>query len=309
MKNRLLIVLLLISCFAFTAKAQQGVQRSFFDERGFVGLETVELDVLADTIAVLFHRRNDIIWYRVVYRVIDMRDRQNHRLYFPVRPDHPRYRNLFQVIMEAVINDGLTVYERGMEFKPTFDRPLTMEDLRSNLQLRVESEFDENAYLIEIDALGTPRLNNANFAFYMRDQLKFVIQEIVFFNKRTSRMYTSILSIAPLYSAHPHRQEANAALAFHTSILFWVPFQTLRPFLARQHVINVANQAQRLTFDDFFALRMFSSYIVADDNTFGRSLLDYEGVIDEARFGQFLRDRQRRIETEIMNLEQDLWEW
>ena len=309
MKNRLLIVLLFISCAAFTAKAQDRTQMPFFDERGLVRLQTQELDALADTIATVWHRTNDIVWQRTVYRIIDMRDKQNHRLYFPVRPDNREYRNLFKVILDAICNNGLTVYERGVEFQPRYDRPLTPEDLRSNLQLRIESEFDENAYLINIDAIGAPYIDEGNFSYYMRDQLKFVIQEIVFFNRHTSRMYTKILGIAPLYSAHPHRQTANLAAAFQTSILFWVLFDDLRPFLARQYVINTSNEVQRVTFDDFFALKMYNSYLLGDQNVFGRTLLDYDRVIDEQRLEQFIRLEQNRIETELMNFEQDLWEW
>ena len=309
MKSRFLIVLLLLSCFAFAAKAQDRTHQSFFDERGFVSVPTVSLDVLADTIATVWHRQNDIVWQRTVFRVIDMRDRQNHRLYFPIRADHPTHRNLFNVILDAVVNHGLTAYERGIEFMPRFDRPLTPEDLRSNLQLRVEDEFDENSYLIGIDAFGAPYIIIANFASYMRDQLKFVIKEEIFFNRHTSRLYSQIVAIAPLYIAHPHRQTVNLATAFHTSILFWVPFKPLRPFLARQLIINPTNSAQRFTFDDFFALRMFSSYILGGPNIMGRTLLDYAAVIDEHLLERFIRLEQNRVQTELMNFEQDLWEW
>jgi len=310
MKKRFLIALLFVPCFAVVTNAQeQRTHLSFFDERGIPRIQTVELDALADTIAVVWHRANDIVWERRVFRIIDMRMLQNHRLYFPIRPDHPRYRNLFKVILDAVLEGGLTAYERGVEFRPRYDRPLTPEDLRANLQLRVESEFDENAYLINIDAFGAPHLNAYNFAYYMRDQLKFVIEEVIFFNKHTSRLYTKIIGIAPMYSAHPHRQETSPMTAFHTSILFWVLFDELRPHLARQHMINTGNQAQRLTFDDFFALRMFNSYLLGDDNMLGRTLLDFDRVIDERHLEQFIRREQRRIETELMNFEQDLWEW
>lgn len=308
MKNRFLIVLLFASCIAFTTKAQKTVF-PFFDERGMVRSETVELDALADTIAVITHRADDIVWMRTIYRVVDMREKQNYRLYFPVRYDNPTYRNLFKVILDAVCDDGLTVYERGVEFKPRYDRPLSGEDLQANMQLKKESEDEENSYLIEADALGNPKLNVDNFTYYVRDQLKYVFQEIVFFDKHTSRLYTKIIGIAPLYSAHPYKQNASAMSAFHTSILFWVLFDELRPYLAKQYIINNGNELQRLTFDDFFAQKMYSSYLLGDDNQFGRMLLDYDKVIPEAHFEQFIKKEQKRIETELLNFEQDLWEY
>ena len=308
MKKRFLIVLLLASCFAFVTKAQK-TQFSFFDERGLVRLQTIEFDALADTIAVMSHRSDDIVWMRTVYRVIDMREKQNYRLYFPVRYDNPNYKNLFKVILDAICEDGLTAYERGVEFIPRYDRPLTAEDLQANMQLPKETEGEENSYLIEVDALGTPQLNVDNFTYYVRDQLKYVIQEVVFFDKHTSRLYSKILGIAPLYSAHPYKQDATAILSLRTSLLFWVLFDDLRPYLAKNLVINTSNELQRMTFDDFFVQKLYSDYLLGDNNVFGRMLLDYDKVIDESRFEAFIKKEQKRIETELLNFEQDLWEY
>ena len=308
MKKSFLIILLFVSCVSFTAKAQR-TQFSFFDERGLVRLQTTELDALADTIAVVSHRADDVVWMRMVYRVVDMREKQNYRLYFPTRYDNPTYKNLFKVILDAICNDGLTAYERGVEFLPRYDRPLTAEDLQANTQLPKETEDEENSYLIEANALGSPVLNVDNFSYYVRDQLKYVVQEIIFFDKHTSRLYTKIIGIAPLYSAHPHKQNSSAMASLHTSILFWVLFDELRPYLARQYVINTTNELQRLTFDDFFAQKMYSSYLLGDNNVFGRMLLDYDRVVDEKRFEEYIKKEQKRIETELLNFEQDLWEY
>jgi hypothetical protein len=37
----------------------------------------------------------------------------------------------------------------------------------------------------------------------VKNQLKFLTQEIVFFDKHSSRMYSKIMAIAPLYALHP----------------------------------------------------------------------------------------------------------
>lgn len=309
MKNKFSTIILLFAfCGVFTAKAQK-TQLPFFDQTGNIRLQTTELDVLADTIATISHRADDIVWARVVYRVIDMREKQNYRLYFPVRYDNPSYRNLFKVMLDAVCEDGLTVYERGVEFLPRYDRPLSAEDLQANTQLAKESEDEENSYLIEADALGTPTLNNDNFTYYVRNQLKYIIQEVIFFDKHTSRLYTKIIGIAPLYSDHPHKQNASAMSALHTSILFWILFDDLRPYLAKQYVINSGNEVQRLTFDEFFSQKLYGSYLLGDNNMFGRMLLEYDKVIDEERFEEYVKKEQKRIETELMNFEQDLWEY
>ena len=292
MRNRHSIVVLLFALCSLCSVEAQKTAFPFFDQSGKIRLQTTELDALADTIAVISHRADDIVWARVVYRVIDMREKQNYRLYFPTRYDNPTYRNLFKVMLDAICEDGLTAYERGVEFLPQYSRPLTAEDLQANTQLPKESEDEENAYLIEADALGTPTLNVDNFSYYVKNQLKYIIQEVIFFDKHSSRLYSKIIGIAPMYSAHPHKQDASAMSSLHTSILFWVLFDDLRPSM-----------------DEFFAQRLYSSYLLGDNNMFGRMLLDYDQMVDEEKFEAYVKKEQKRIETELLNFEQDLWEY
>lgn len=310
MKNFSAVVLLSI-LFLLPAQMQaQKTPKPFFDPSGQIRIQTTELDALADTIAVVYHRHDDIVWSRVVYRIIDMRDKQNYQLYFPVRPDNPYYRNLFKVILDGVCGGGLTPYERGRELKPKYDMILEPADLRANSILPKERDTDPNSYLIEVDAAGSPYINNDVFAEYSKDLLKYVIQEVVFFNKHTSRMYSKIMGIAPLYSANPDKVSArNGAQSLQFSILFWVLFDELRPFLARQYVIPNGNETQRLTFDEFFAQKLYAHYLLGDDNVYTKMLLDYEKIVDVEVYEEFIKKEQQRIETEMLNFEQDLWEY
>jgi len=58
-----------------------------------------------------------------------------------------------------------------------------------------------------------------------------------------------------------------------------------------------------LTYDEFFAQKLYSSYLLGDSNMFNRMLLDY--VVDPVK----IKKEQDRLETELMNVEQDLWEY
>ena len=79
------------------AQAQHKVI-SFFDEVGSARIQTEEFSAVHDTIVMVDHRIDDVIWARYVYRIIDMRYKQNYQLYFPTRADDPDYRSLFCVI-------------------------------------------------------------------------------------------------------------------------------------------------------------------------------------------------------------------
>ena len=152
-----------------------------------------------------------------------------------------------------------------------------------------------------------PTLSAYAYKDYVKNQLKFLIQEIVFFDKHTSRLYTKIMAIAPLYAL----TEQNVTLDnstdkwsyFQSSVLCWFHFDELRPYLARQYVIPNENNSQRLTFDEFFAQKFYSDYLLGDSNLNNRMLLQY--LIDPNK----IRKEQKRLETELLNFEQDLWEY
>ena len=73
--------------------------------------------------------------------------------------------------------------------------------------------------------------------------------------------------------------------------------------MSKQYVIPNGNETQRLTYDEFFTQKLYSSYIVGDGNMLNRMLLQYVQDPDK------IRKEQKRIETEILNAEQDLWEY
>lgn len=303
-------VVILIAALAFTSFAnaqnsnanannsQQPI--SFFNEIGAVNLQTREMDAMADTIAVVNHRKDDIVWSRTVYRVIDMRFKQNYQLYFPTRPTDT-YRSLFRVMVDAIA-DGINVYRRN----PRDIKPMWNEKLNGAELSRVFA-FDEDQFnnIVQVDTITNQRsVNMEQYMQYVKNQLKFLIQEVVFFDKHSSRLYSKIIAIAPLYALHPDNMEdKNTMNYFRNSVLCWVAFDELRPYLVKQMVISNGNDTERLTFDDFFVQKLYDSYLLGDSNMYSRMLLDY--LANDSK----MKAEQKRIETELMNFEQDLWEY
>ena len=91
--------------------------------------------------------------------------------------------------------------------------------------------------------------------------------------------------------------------ALNQSIMFWIPFDALRPYMAMQYAIPNRNETKRVTYDEFFRKRLFTSYIVGEGNMYNRWIPDYSGTPAE------VRKEQERIATELLNFEQDLWEY
>lgn len=299
MKKQILIISFLGLFFIGNNIKAQETYQSFFDDIGNINLHTTELDALADTIAVIKHRAEDITWSRVVYRVIDMRDKQNFQLYFPTRPSN-QHQSLFRVMLNAVVG-GINVYARNpRDIKPEFDNLLNGDELS---RIFAYDEIMDNN-LIQVDPITEERsLNQDQYMRYIRNQLKFLIQEVIFFDTHTSRLYSKIIAIAPMYALHPDNMVSNDSMAyFRNSVLCWFSFDELRPFLMKHLIIPDGNNSQKMTFDDFFSQKLYSSYLLGDSNMYSRMLLEYS--VDE----NVLKAEQKRIETELMNIEQDLWE-
>lgn len=294
------ILLVVISLFVVSNKTNAQKTLQFFDEIGVEKLQTAEMNAMADTIAVVNHRWDDIAWSRTVYRVIDMRDKQNFQLYFPTRPND-QYRSLFRVMLDAVAN-GINVYKRDpRDIKPSWKDVLTGYELS---RVFAYDESTENN-LLQVDTITEQRSVGVDqYARYIRNQLKFLIQEKIFFDKHTSRMYSKIMAIAPLYALHPDNMDSKESMAyFRNSVICWFAFDELRPYLIRQFVVPKGNDTERMTFDDFFNQKMYSSYLLGESSTYGRMLLEY--AVDE----DALRAEQKRIDTELINFEEDLWEY
>lgn len=279
----------------------------FFDEKGTVRLQTLEMDAMADTIATVYHRSDDVVWSRVVYKIIDMRDKQNYQLYFPTRPND-EYESLFRLMLTA-ITQGVPMYRRNArEIKPMWDEQLTGNDLS---QAFAYNEYREDN-LIQVDPVtNEATISDYQYQLYVRNQIKFLIQEVFFFDKHYSRLYSKIMAIAPLYALNPDNIEANNSMRyFQNSILGWFAFDDLRPLMIKQLVIPKKNDTQRLTFDDFFVQNLYSSYLLGDSNMYNRMLLDYGTIIaDTTQFTNYIKSEQNQIQTDLLNFEMDMWEY
>jgi len=282
----------------------QEKQISFFNKKGNINFQTSELDALADTISIVNHRWDDVVWSRTVYKIIDMRDKQNYQLYFPMRAND-QYKSLFRLMLEAICKDkGVPVYRRSArDIVPSYEDSTRLKGEELSQVFAYNENKDNN--LIQIDPVTKQaKISNDQYYNYVNNQFKFLIQEVIFFDKHTSRLYQDITGIAPLYSLHPDNTETKNPIKFlQQSVLCWFAFAELRPFLARQYVIPKGDGTQRLTYDEFFSQKLYSTYLLGDENMFNRTLL--ESQVSASK----IRKEQNRIETEILNFEEDLWEY
>ena len=308
MKKVIIFVLALTSCVATYAQHPA----SFFDDLGNIRIETKELQESADTLVSIFHRSDDIVWSRVVYRIVDMRYKQNYQLYTPVIATDPLYSSLFRTMLRA-IEKGMPIYAKSFtqgDVRPYFNEaPIAKEDIPTLLNTDVTGEGDSDIsssanMLLNYNAAKDSLFFSSSpyYEGFVRNQLKFMIQEVVFFDRHYSRLYSKIMAIAPMHT--PHNVETMTPMdALYNQILFWVPYDAFRPYMAQQYVTPRGNDSKRVTFDDFFSLKLYSSYLVGINNIYSRMIPEVAETYED------VQKEQQKIETELLKVEQDMWEY
>ena len=317
MKKISILVFVLLSSVMMSAQFQID---SFFDEMGNVNLTTKQSSESYSGKMTITHRVDDVAWARIVYRVIDMRFKQNYQLYAPVSPDDPQYRSLFRTML-AAIQDGMPVYEKSsniVEIKPLFAEPMPKEMIPTILNTDRTGELGDGNIatseymLLNYDSVAdVMKFNNFAYNTFVRNQLKYIIQEVIFFDRHYSRLFKKITAIAPLNADNATFYEGMPVMeALYGQILFWVPFDAFRPYMAKQYMTPKKNDNQRVTYDEFFEQRKFSSYIIGTNNVYNRMIPE---LVSSKLEGEALREaikkEQDRVENELLNVEQDLWEY
>lgn len=232
---------------------------------------------------------DNITWEKTIWRIVDMREQINFPLYYPLESSSGR-KCLFMCMFDLLREGKINAY-RYSESKEDFTENslMTFEEVLSECEVDVFeiSTNDEGETIYEISEVDVPNQN----------VLKYYIKEVWYFDTIESSMKCKIIAIAPqLYSFDDNGDKKR-------NVMFWIPFDDLRPWLAKQPVvINNNNSASTLSYDDLFQKRRFVGHIFKEDNIKNRTIIEYCQTPSE------VHAEQSRIENEILNFESDLWE-
>jgi len=195
--------------------------------------------------------------------------------------DWKNMKSLINILRDAAISGELTVYEE--DYFQTPMTPARVDTLRASSEIIHRFDLQGNSLP---DTVIKHEFNPAEIT-------KYRIKEDWFIDKQTSQMEVRIEGIAPLY----HDEEAGVDIP-----LFWVYYPDARGILAKQEVFNPKNDAVRMSWDDLFEMRYFSSYITKESNALDRRIQDYASGVDALR-------ESDRIKQEIADKEQDMWSY
>lgn len=234
-------------------------------------------------------READVMWATRIWRKVDLREKINHPLYFPVQPIKNR-RSLAQVIIEAVAEGSLTAYDR-------MDDEFTMTLTKAEIERQLT--FIDTAYIEDPNPPYEMKMQVIDEPFDPASIKEFRIKEDWFFDRQKSIMDVRIIGICPVKDAI----DRNSGEIRGKEPMFWVYFPEARNIFASAEVFNRQNDAERRTLEDIFWKRMFGSYIYKEKNVYDREISEYMlNGLDQLLEAE-------RIKEEIFILEHDLWEY
>ncbi len=227
-----------------------------------------------------------------IHRIIDAREKQNLVMHWPRNP-------FYRIIHEAALKGpdqegGVRAYtsdslDRGNYY--TEDQVKVRGGSEFVTQVQNPDNPDDEWDLIDT-VIPIP--------FEPEAIKKYRIMEDWIFDYKYSDFRARIIAIAPMFNM------TSSGVDLGEQPLFWVKMEDLRPILVNQEVFNPYNDAARLSFDDWFEMRMFSSYIIKESNYNDWDLKDYPELEDD---GLELLLRSEELKNNLFIFEHDLWEY
>lgn len=281
MKKAIVIVLAFLG--VYNTSFSQGVYDDFIYTRQAVTERKV--------IPWPYLREADVFWAKRITRVIDVREKQNRPMQWPKNP-------LSLILYKTVLSGKLTPY-----MDDSLKSVYTVEEFS-------RKGSDTSTIDVPIDP-NDPSLTRTDTIYNLFDPVegikKYQITEDWIFDKKESKMFIRIICIAPMFNPRALGVE-----------LGWQPLCYLkyhedqnnefdcRELLINMEVFNRQNDAARLTFDDWFEQRMFSSYITKEANQEDNRIKDYAEFKDNAVAAML---EGERIKNDLFEREHDLWEY
>ena len=237
-------------------------------------------------------REANVLWSKTIWRMIDLREKQNLRLFYPTKPIDER-RSLFTVLIDAINKGDLAAYSSATENE--FEKRLSEREVYDSMgdfqadsieQVNPETGLTEWRYIYDQSALPSDLVK------------KFLVKEVWFFDRKYGRMNVRIIGLCPILEV-----ENGDHTRLDMKMTFWVYYPDAAQFLSEQEAFSFTNDAQRQSIYDVLEQRAFGSYVFRESNVYDNR------VINTYAQGMSQNIEAERIKSELFQKEHDMWEF
>jgi gliding motility associated protien GldN len=234
-------------------------------------------------------REDDNMWSEFIWREIDSREKINQSFNYP-GTDENGDRRFFSILINAIENDSIVAFQDDM-----FTRPFSSDKIRQ----QINGKLDTTDVTDIISGAIAKKSVSFKPLFAFDSVYTFRLKEQVLFDKEASRLFTRIIGIAPIAKFVVGGKSEPKAL-------FWLYYPDLRRVFAKLDVYNPRNYASRMTWEELFESRYFSSYIVktSANNPQNRDLLQ---IVNGDKLLRLYQGQD--IKNRIFDFEQNLWQY
>jgi gliding motility associated protien GldN len=228
-------------------------------------------------------READVKFSRRVVRCIDGRQKMNKQLEWPRNPlNRYLYTELGKGNIIAYKNDSLQSFYTPEDF-------VKRGGGETPLFVQTDPEDPEIGY----DSIIV-------ISYKWEDIHKYWVMEDWVFDYKHSVFKPRIIALAPIFAP------TYAGLTVNDQPLCWIKMDEIRLQLANLEMFNRYNDAARLSYDDFFQMRIFDSYIVYESNVFDNFINQYQEYVDNGEASLLKSDE---IKNDLFIFEHDLWQY
>lgn len=247
----------------------------------------------------------DILMGKRVWEIIDLDERVNFPLYYPVEKNlGPDRKPLYDVLKKAIRDSLITeVYDDSY-----FTTKKTLKDIEQSLFAidttdggREQMNEDYDAYVAGEKKIDEQYIIKTEIEADLVKSYKVV--GYWYFDKRQGELKYRMLGLCPvvpdvqIYKDNPDTDEMVE--------LFWVYFPAAREVLHKAKAFNNRNSAMPFSFDHLLNARRFNGVIYIEENVYAdRQIKEY---MKENAQMQLLESE--RVKEKIRDFEQDMWNY
>ena len=260
---------------------------------------SIELNLVKDRTPLAYEhiREDDAVYRQRVWRELDVHEKMNLPFVYKASEDNGNQR-FISILLNLIHSGDVTAFDAAVDDR--FTTPMTFRQIAENMVGKPKVIQIPDMTVDPDGSKGLTKDTTIQEEFNPDQVERYEIKEEWVFDKESSRMYVRILGIAPEKTIYNAEGSFRAVLP-----IFWVYYPDLRSYLAKYEAYNGKNYGARMSWEELFESRMFSSRVVKStiDNPGDNFISAY---IKDPILGLLEGDD---IKEKIFNYEQDLWSY